>query len=310
MGDRIKKTIEKIKSVTGARVIAGGALAEYTTYKVGGAAEYLIDPANIEEAAWIYQNARREGIPLTFLGAGSNVIAPDEGIEGITVILNGSDVPPVFHDGGILQVEAGVSLVELAKLSAGEGFSGFEPVAGIPGTVGGAIMMNAGTDDGNISDILVKAEVLTPSGRRFYLARREMAFGYRKSIFQGSGWLILKAEFRLGRGKKEQLMRKIEMIQEERWAKFPMDLPNAGSVFKRPSGDYAGRLIEDAGCKGLRTGGAMVSERHANFILNMGNASSKDIIGLAEKIREIVFKRSGVYLEMEQIPLASRPDGA
>ena len=306
MGKKAAAIIEKIKARTGARVIPGGSLAEYTTYKVGGAAEYLIDPVNIEEAAWICQNAWREGIPVTILGAGSNVIAPDGGIEGITVILSGSDVPPVFFDNGILQVEAGVNLVELAKLAAEKGYSGFEPVAGIPGTIGGAIMMNAGTDDGNISDILTKVESLTPSGRRFHLINREMAFGYRKSIFQGSGWLILKAEFRLGRGKKEQLIRDIERIQEERRVKFPMDFPNAGSVFKRPSGDYAGRLIEDAGCKGMKMGGAMVSERHANFIVNADNAASRDIMELIAELRKRVFQSSGIYLELEQIELERR----
>ena len=307
MSKRVPTIIEKIKAETGARVTLGGALAEYTTYKVGGAAEYLIDPVNMEEAALICHNAWRAGIPLTILGAGSNVIAPDSGIEGITVILSGSDVPPVFFDNGILQVEAGVNLVELAKLAAEKGYSGFEPIAGIPGTVGGAIMMNAGTNDGNISDILAKVELLTPSGRRVHLINREMAFGYRKSIFQGSGWVILKAEFKLGRGRKEQLIKDVERIQEERRVKFPMDLPNAGSVFKRPSGDYAGRLIEEAGCKGMNKGDAIVSSRHANFILNKGNATSTDILGLVSEIRGIVYGRSGVYLELEQIPLARRP---
>ena len=306
MGKKAATIIEKIKAGTGARVIPGGILAEYTTFRVGAAAEYLIDPVNMEEAAWICQNAWREGIPVTILGAGSNVIAPDEGIEGITVILNGSDVPPAFFDNGILQVEAGVNIVELAKLAAEEGYSGFEPLAGIPGTVGGAIMMNAG-GEGNISDIITKVEALTPWGRRVHLINREMAFGYRKSIFRGSGWLIMKAEFKLGRGRKEQLIRDVEKIQEERRIQFPMDLPSAGSVFKRPPGDSPGRLIEEAGCKGMSVGDAIVSSRHANFILNKGNATSTDILGLVNEIRGIVYSRSGVYLELEQIPLACRP---
>ncbi|MBN2070250.1 MAG: UDP-N-acetylmuramate dehydrogenase [Candidatus Krumholzibacteriota bacterium] len=304
----LRALADKIKKETRAAVFECGSLAEYTTYRVGGSAEYLVQPRNIDEARWICQNAWRERIPLTILGAGSNVIAPDEGIEGITLILNGSDAAPVFSSEGILEVEAGISLIDLAMFSAENGYSGFESVAGIPGTVGGAIMMNAGGDDGNISDIITRTEVLVPSGRRIILTNREMAFGYRRSIFQHSGWLIMKAQFRLCQGNKEQLVRETERIQDERRIKFPMDFPNAGSVFKRPPGDYPGRLIELAGCKGMSVGGAIVSQRHANFILNNGGAKSKDIMGLIHKIRETVYKSSGIHLELEQIPLCSRPE--
>ncbi|HSG26914.1 MAG TPA: UDP-N-acetylmuramate dehydrogenase, partial [Candidatus Krumholzibacterium sp.] len=281
-------------------------LSRHTTYRVGGEAEIFVCPDNSEGAAWVYTYALKERIPLTVLGWGSNVIVPDEGLEGIVLKMKNPSAGIRIGEGGHIWVEAGVSLIDLARYTAKEGLAGLEPVAGIPGTVGGAVLMNAGTNDGDMSEILVSVDALTQAGNKYTFKTPEMSFGYRKSVFQDSGWLILGAVIRLRREDPGILEERIDGILRERMRKFPLDEANAGSVFKRPCGDYAGRLIEQAGCKGLRLGGAMVSERHANFIVNVENASSSDILGLIAELRRRVYEDSGVYLELEQIPLGPR----
>ncbi|OQX91401.1 MAG: UDP-N-acetylenolpyruvoylglucosamine reductase [candidate division Zixibacteria bacterium 4484_95] len=178
---------------------------------------------------------------------------------------------------------------------------GLEAVACIPGTVGGAVVMNAGSDEGTTSDLLVRVEVVTSAGRRRVFMKNELSFGYRHSLFQGAEWLILSADFRMRHGDGTMAAEAIEAKIEERMRRYPMEFANAGSVFKRPKGDYAGRLIELSGCKGLRVGDAMVSERHANFIVNLGNATAADILGLISEVQKRVFEKTNVLLEPEQI---------
>jgi UDP-N-acetylmuramate dehydrogenase len=181
------------------------------------------------------------------------------------------------------------------------GWKGLTDVAGVPGTVGGAVLMNAQVVGAATGDLLDRVEVLTPSGRRRAFRGKELSFGYRRSLFQGTDWLILRVAFRLERGDPACIVDEVE-TEWNRWrSQFPLEPPNAGSVFKRPPGDYAGRLIEEAGCKGLRVGGAVVSDRHANFIHNVDNASTGDILKLIDEIRRRVYRMSGVYLELEQI---------
>lgn len=303
MGRIEKEILEKISGAVDSPLLASEPLAAHTTYRVGGSAEYMLNPATSDEAARAYRLAWKEGFPVTLLGGGSNVIAPDAGIEGLTIKLAHGEAPVRYLDRGKVVVDAGAGLVDLARAAASRGLGGLEPVAGIPGTVGGAVIMNAGTKDGEIGSIVRKVEVMTQAGRRRVLSAGEMSFGYRRSVLQGSGWLVLRVELKLRRGDGRVLVREIERVQEERWSKFPLETPNAGSVFKRPPGDFAGRLIEEAGCKGLRIGDAMVSTRHANFILNAGAATSEEIIALIAEVRKRVFDHSGVYLQMEQIPL-------
>jgi UDP-N-acetylmuramate dehydrogenase len=298
--------IDRIRSVVSGDILESEPLSGYTTYRVGGEAEYFVPAADSIEAEKIYVEALMGGMPVTILGWGSNVIAPDGGIEGIVLKTSSESARVEFPGGGRVIVDAGVSLLDLARLAAGKGLKGLEPIAGIPGTLGGAIIMNAGTDDGDTGAVVSRVTVVTPDGARRDFTREEAAFGYRSSVFQGAGWLVLEAELVMDPGDPEKLTAEILRIQEERKAKFPLDDPNAGSVFKRPPGDYAGRLIEEAGCKGLRRGGAIVSPRHANFIINTGEATAADILGLADDLRRRVHEFSGIWLEMEQIPL---PEG-
>ena len=278
-------------------------LARHTTYRVGGPAEILAAPRTREEAAWLRACARSSGAPLTILGAGSNVIAPDGGIPGVVMHMRRPSGRIEFGDGFRVNADALVPLETLVESCASRGFGGLEPLAGIPGTIGGAVVMNAGTRDTDIASLLAAVDAIDPAGERRNLSREDIAFGYRHSLFREPGWLVLGAEFRLGPADAAQSLGRIRAFIADRWAKFPMDLPSAGSVFKRPPGDYAGRLIEEAGCKGMREGGALVSERHANFIVNAGEATAADIVALIERVRRAVFEKTGVRLDLEQIVL-------
>jgi UDP-N-acetylmuramate dehydrogenase len=287
-------------------VLAGEPLSNHTTYKVGGKADCLVSPETSEGAAWVFEYAKRESIPLTILGAGSNVIAPDDGIRGIVLKLQNPSAKISFPGGKTVVVDAGVTLIDLARAAADKGLKGFEPIAGIPGTIGGAVWMNAGTKEGDTANLLEEVEVMTNRGHKKTFAPGELSFGYRTSAFQKTDWLILKAVFKLSEGSPDEIMEGIDRIFEERQEKFPLDEPNAGSVFKRPPGDYAGRLIEEAGCKGLTVGGASVSTRHANFIVNNGSATAADIVELISQMRRRVYEMSGIYLELENEILESR----
>jgi UDP-N-acetylmuramate dehydrogenase len=298
-----KSVIDRIRGSIRGNILLSEPLENHTTYQVGGNAEYLVAARDSEEASLVYAFAVSEGIPLTILGWGSNVIAPDAGIEGIVLKTLSDNARVRFQDDGIVQVDAGKNLVDLARIAGERGLSGLEPIAGIPGTVGGALIMNAGTKEGDIASVTRSVEVVTPGGKRHVFDEKECAFGYRRSLFKETGWLVLGAELQLRSGDPATICAGIDCIQAERNDKFPLELPSAGSVFKRPPGDYAGRLIEEAGCKSLRIGGAIVSERHANFIINDGGATAADIIGLIAEIRKRVFDAFGVYLELEQIPL-------
>jgi len=295
--------IDTIRSAVRGDVLLSEPLKNHTTYRVGGAAEVLVRPDSIAEALWIYRFARRKEIPLTIIGAGSNVIASDRGVDGIVIITKNSLKGIAFAGGDLVRAEAGVALHDLAQAAAGRGLRGLEPISCIPGTAGGAVIMNAGTRDGDTSRLLVRVGVCTSHGRARTFHARELGFGYRRSILLGADWMVLWAEFKLTPGDPRDSLRAIDELWKEREQKYPLDAPSAGSVFKRPPGEFPGRLIEGCGCKGMRIGGALVSERHANFIVNTGSATASDIMELIARVRKTVYDRTGVYLELEQVPL-------
>ena len=298
-----EKLIRELQGGIRGRILRSEPLCNHTTYRVGGEAEILVQPQNGRDAGWAYAFARRQRLPLTVIGAGSNVIAPDEGIAGILLQMKSISPPVVFKRDGRVRADAGILINDFVRATAERGLTGLEPLAGIPGTLGGAIVMNAGTRDSDVSEHLASATVMTSSGRTRTFARAELSFGYRRSVFLGSDWLVLGAEFALSAGDPQRSARVMEEFLKDRERTYPLDLPSAGSVFRRPPGDYPGRLIEAAGCKGMRVGDAMVSDRHANFIVNVGFAKAADIIELISRVRKRVFETSGAYLDLEQIPL-------
>ena len=300
---------DKIRERVRGEVLPGEPLMNHTTYRVGGAAEILVRPATAADATRLYRFAKMNNVPLTIIGAGSNVIAPDEGISGVVVETKNALAGIAYIGNTLVRAGSGVPLVDLARDAAQRGLRGLEPISCIPGTVGGAVVMNAGTREGDTASVLERIGVCTSAGRMRIFAAREMGFGYRKCIVLGSDWLVLWAEFRLAPGDPQDSLRAIDEQWEERSSKYPLDTPSAGSVFKRPPGDYAGRLIEVCGCKGMRVGGALVSERHANFIVNTGSATASDIMELIARVRRVVYEKTGTYLELEQIPLGVHASG-
>jgi UDP-N-acetylmuramate dehydrogenase len=294
---------DKIRERVSGEILPGEPLMNHTTYRVGGAAEILVRPATAADATRLYRFAKTNDVPLTIIGAGSNVIAPDEGLAGVVVETKNALAGIAYIGNTLVRAGSGVPLVDLARDAARRGLRGLEPISCIPGTVGGAVVMNAGTREGDTASVLERIGLCTSAGRTRIFAAREMGFGYRKSIVLGSDWLVLWAEFRLAPGDPQDSLRAIDEQWEERSRKYPLDAPSAGSVFKRPPGDYAGRLIEVCGCKGMRVGGALVSERHANFIVNTGSATASDIMELIARVRRAVYDKTGTYLDLEQIPL-------
>jgi len=295
-----KTIIEDIRRHLSGKVLTSEPLSSHTTYRTGGDAEMLVIASDGKDAQRAYQFAHDNGLRLTVIGAGSNIIVPDSGIEGI-VLKTRSEVARIgFLEDEKVTVDAGVYLDSLIREAAGRGLGGFEHITGIPGTVGGAIVMNAGTNHGDVSAVIDSVTAVKPGGELLDLLPGDMGFGYRTSIFQQNDWFIVSAVFDLVEVDAKDTIDKIDHIWKERGKLYPMQLPNAGSVFRNPEGSHAGYLIEKAGCKGMKVGGAQVSEKHGNFIVNTGGATSSDIINLIELVREKVYAKTGINLILEQ----------
>ncbi len=272
----------------------------FTTYKAGGPAEALVEPGTPEEFAWLAGWCRAGGARLTVLGQGSNVLVSDKGLPGVTALTG--RLNSLAESGGTIRAGAGALWDDIARLSASLGLAGLEKTSGIPGSVGGAVRMNAGAFGQETFDALSAVEALAPSGSVVRLEKKDIPHGYRHT--EGlENLVILAAEFEFPKGEPGVLLQDRSCVLASREVKQPLDLPSAGSVFKRPPGDYASRLIDAAGLKGLRRGGAQVSEKHAGFIVNAGGATAADIHALMQEVRSRVKAASGVDLELEQVLL-------
>jgi UDP-N-acetylmuramate dehydrogenase len=272
--------------------------------KVGGAADYYVMPRSEQAVIGVIDLLHERQVPYCLIGAGTNILVGDGGFRGAVVAVGkGLDAVYIEADRGVVTAGAGASLSVVAKRAAKAGLSGLEPISGIPGTVGGALYMNAGAYGGEMSRVVIQARIYDLEKRRIKVMNLyEMRLGYRSSVFQSNGaYTILSVMFSLGRRDIEAIHSDMRKFARRRNAKQPMDLPSAGSFFKRPEGDYAGALIEAAGLKGLRAGGASVSEKHAGFIVNTGGATAADVTDLMRKIQDRVYDHSGNRLEPEPI---------
>ncbi len=272
-------------------------LSKLSSFRVGGKGDLVVFPKDLDDLILLRRRALEKRIPLTLIGFGSNLLIRDGGVRGVTVILRkGFNYIKVI--GKRVIAGGGASLQELAKETAKHSLSGLEFLAGIPGTLGGAVAMNAGTDKGEIKDSLIRITILDSSGEVAELKKGDIPFGYRKSGLPDGG-IVVEAEFELKEGKREEIEGAIESELERRRKKGEYKGFNAGSIFKNPEGCFAGRLIEEAGLKGYRVGGAIVSNDHANFILNEGEATARDILELIAHVKDRVCKNSGLLLEEE-----------
>ncbi len=277
------------------RVLKDEPMARHTTMKVGGPADYFAVAESEEQVRFALKTAREADTPLTIIGNGSNIIVCGGGIRGVVLRIALVDM---HFSGNEALAEAGCSLSAFVTAALSAGLMGLEFAHGIPGSAGGAVCMNAGAYGGEISERLTRVEGVSLSGEPFSLERDEAGFGYRESVFQRGDMIVLRAIWRLladdGSAKE-----RIAAYARQRQEKQPLNLPSAGSVFKRPPGHFAGALIEGAGLKGARVGGAMVSEKHAGFIVNAGGATAQDVLGLIELVQKRVLEHAGVWLQTE-----------
>lgn len=283
-----------------ASVKANELLSRHSTFGIGGPADFYVEVKTPEQMRSLWLWARGHGLPVFPIGQGSNLLVSDRGLRGVVVRLRGTFEELAF-DGETADAGAGVALPYLAKQCAERGLTGAEPMAGIPGTVGGGLMTNAGTPEGDLGSLVESVEVLEPSGEIRPLLRSDLIFTYRHSNLQGR--FVLRARLKLRRGDKNDIMARVEKQLKRRAEKQPLGTYNCGSVFKNPPGDHAARLIEAAGLKGHRIGGARVSPRHANFIENVERAKAEDVHKLIEAMRRAVREKFGIELELEVWPV-------
>ena len=275
-------------------------MSRHTTMRVGGPAAMLAEPRDIRELVSLVYLAHKNNFRCMVMGNGSNLIFPDEGYRGMVVKTVPHFTGIYLDDNDIIRAEAGASLAAVANLAAEHGLTGLEFAQGIPGTVGGAILMNAGAYGGEMAPLVQRTCYMDPEAKLHMLAPADHQFGYRTSLFQQKpGNVILYTELKLTPGDPQEIREKMEEYAARRREKQPLDLPSAGSVYKRPEGHYAGELIEKCGLKGYRIGGAMVSEKHAGFIVNCGGATAEDVIRLMEHVEQTVLEQTGVELERE-----------
>lgn len=278
-------------------VLANEAMKKHTTFQIGGKVDYFVTPTTKDAFASVISYCYNNKIPYMVLGEGSNLLVSDKGIEGL--VISTKKMTHVTKDDTTLVAEAGITMKDLNQFAKDEALSGLEFSCGIPGSLGGAIYMNAGAYDGEIKNVVKRVELVDEAGKRFFLANDELDFSYRHSLLQEKPYYCLSVEIALEKRPKEAIEEKIAELTDKREAKQPLELPSAGSTFKRPEGYFAGKLIIEAGMQGVRVGGAEVSTKHAGFIVNVGNASAKDVLELIERVREAVHKESGVWLEPE-----------
>ena len=289
--DEILQSLRKI--VSEENIFVNEPLKNHTTFKVGGPADILVTPTSKEQLI----ECLKLNVPKFVMGNGSNLVVKDKGIRGL--VIKTTKLNNITLNGDIIEAEAGVYLGKVAIFAKENSLTGFEFASGIPGTVGGGVSMNAGAYGGEMKDVVVETTYCDLEGNIYIIDNEAHEFGKRKSFFTGKDFVVLSTKIKLSEGNKEEIANKMEELKVARNTKQPVTMPSAGSVFKRPEGYFAGKLIEDSGLKGYTIGGAQVSTLHAGFIVNVGDATAKDILDLIKHIQEVVMKDYGVVLETE-----------
>ena len=295
----IDKVTENIgKKLSGGKIETNLPMSKMTTFRIGGSADVVYTAASEQELADVVKYLNTENIPYFSLGGGSNLLVRDSGYRGV-VIRAGERLSQISVNGKTVVAGAGARLSALSSAAVGASLSGLEFASGIPGSVGGALMMNAGAYDMEIKDTVKSARAVMPDGNIRNFTIEEMQLSYRHSAFMENDAIIVSAEFELSEGDKDEIMAKIKDLNERRRKKQPLEYPSAGSTFKRPENNFAGKLIEESGCSNLSCGGARVSPKHAGFIVNDNNATAADVLNLIELVKIRVMETSGVELEPE-----------
>lgn len=280
-------------------------MTKHTSFHIGGPAELMAQPQSEAELQSLLLKAAEAAVPVTLVGNGSNLLVRDKGIRGLVIKL-GSMLRDINVSGNVLTFGSGVSLAQASKKAAELGLSGMEFAVGIPGSIGGAVYMNAGAYDGEMSKVVKSVRVMDAAGEVSELSAGELDFGYRHSALQGSSKIVTSVTVELAAGDKQAIAEKMADFSNRRITKQPLELPSAGSMFKRPPGYFAGTLIDQTGLKGYTVGGAQVSTKHAGFVVNIGGATAADVLQLISDVQAKVFAAHGVHLEPEVLVLGEK----
>ncbi len=294
-----QKVIEKFWNLLGKdRVLVDEPMKRHTTFRIGGPADFFLLPSTVDEVRGILEICREEELPYFILGNGSNLLVSDKGYRGVIIQLY-RNFSNISVEGNEICASSGALLSQIAAAARNASLTGFEFAGGIPGTLGGAVFMNAGAYGGELKDVLKEAVVMTEQGEILTLPVEKLDMGYRTSRIKKAGYLVLEARLVLEQGDMDKIRDITKDLTEKRVSKQPLEYPSAGSTFKRPEGYFAGKLIMDAGLRGYRVGDAQVSEKHCGFVINKGNATAADVLTLIENVREKVQEQFGVTLEPE-----------
>ena len=290
--NRLKEIVEEN------RIFVDEPMKKHTTFRVGGSADYFVVPRTKKEVKGLILLCKEFDMPYYVLGNGSNLLVGDKGYRGVIIQVY-KEMNQIEVEGENIKVQAGALLSRVGNVALDAELSGFEFAAGIPGTMGGAVVMNAGAYGGELKDVLVNATVLTPQGELLTLSNEELELGYRTSIVAKKDYIVLEATIKLQKSDKEAIKARMDELRVQRTTKQPLEYPSAGSTFKRPEGYFAGKLIQDAGLRGFQVGGAQVSEKHCGFVINKENATAADVWELMQQVSAIVKEKFGVELEPE-----------
>ena len=291
-----------LKEVIKGQIRFGEPMSNHTSFHIGGPADMLVIPECIEDISEVLRIARDNDVPLTVLGNGSNVLVRDKGIRGIVLKL-GNALKNWKREGNIFTFDSGISLAQCCRIIGEAGFTGMEFAVGIPGSLGGAVYMNAGAYDGEIKDAVCSVLIMTPFGELKRLSNEDLQFSYRQSALQGSEDIVLEVTLQVFECNVADIQAKMDDFSQRRISKQPLEYPSAGSTFKRPEGHFAGAMIEQSGLKGFRIGGAEVSVKHAGFIINIGHATAADVLKLIDYIQKKVWEDHKVKLTPEVLIL-------
>lgn len=287
-----------VKALAPERVLTDEPMNRHTTFRIGGPADYFVMPASEEELKQVLSVCREEEIPYYIIGNGSNLLVSDHGYRGVIIQIY-KEMNEIRVEGNRIYAQAGALLSKIGMEALGAGLSGFEFAHGIPGTLGGACVMNAGAYGGEMKDVLLDVTVVDENGNLKKIAKEDLELGYRTSIIAKKGYIVVGATIELKEGDREEIRGLMNELKEKRVSKQPLEFPSAGSTFKRPEGYFAGKLIQDSGLRGFRVGGAMVSEKHCGFVINAGDATAADVNNLMKQVSDIVQEKFGVPMEPE-----------
>lgn len=293
------KLYEKLSLIVAKeRILCDEPMNKHTTFRVGGTADYFVCAQTVTEVQAVVALCKKEEVPYYILGNGSNLLVGDKGYRGV-ILQIAKEMNAIDIEGTVVRAQAGALLSRIGNRVLEAGLTGFEFASGIPGTLGGAVVMNAGAYGGELKDVLEDVTVLDQDGNIKVLSKEQLALGYRTSIIAEKKYIVLEASMQLKKGEKDQIKAYMEELRDRRVSKQPLEYPSAGSTFKRPEGYFAGKLIQDAGLRGFQVGGAQVSEKHCGFVINKDGATAADIVELMNQVIEKVYQTFGVTLEPE-----------